>query len=121
MVKLRHQAKRAYVALDNIFTDKEAWGLFRLAAFVETFGWTCLIIGITAVELKWPRNDAYLAVAGSIHGILYIFYLFIVIFTHRSLKWSVWRFIFAELISVVPYGALALELWVSQRRKNGKV
>jgi integral membrane protein len=120
-VTLRHTATRAYTALDNIFTDKEAWGLFRLTAFVETFGWTCLIIGIAAIELKWPHNNVYIAIAGSIHGILYLFYLFIVIFTHRSLKWSVWRFIFAELISVVPYGALVFEIWVSQRRKHGKI
>jgi integral membrane protein len=120
-VNIKKTAHRAYAALDNIFTDKEAWGLFRLSAFVETFGWTCLIIGIIAVELQWPHNDAYIAVAGSIHGILYLFYLFIVIFTHRSLNWSVWRFMFAELISVVPYGALIFELWVSRRRKQGKI
>jgi integral membrane protein len=119
-VRIKQTAKRAYAALDNIFTDKEAWDLFRLVAFLETFGWTCLIIGIIAVEMHWPANDAYIAIAGSIHGILYIFYLFIVIFAHRSMKWSVWRFAFAELISVVPYGALALELWVGHRRKNGK-
>lgn len=115
-----HILKKAYAGLDNIFTDKEAWMLFRLAAFVETFGWTCLIFGIISVILKWPFNDSYIAVAGSIHGIMYLFYLFIVIFTHRSLSWSIWRFIFAELISVVPYGAWGLEIWVSHRRKNGK-
>lgn len=120
-MKLKQTLHRAYAALDGIFSDKEAWMLFKLAAFVETFGWTCLIIGIIAVELKWPYNDTYIAIAGSIHGILYLFYLFIVIFTHRSLKWSIWRFIFAELISVVPYGALVFELWVSRRRKDGKI
>ncbi|MDB5180212.1 MAG: hypothetical protein JWN12_844 [Candidatus Saccharibacteria bacterium] len=119
-INIKQIATRAYDALDNIFTDKEAWGLFKLAAFVETFGWTCLIIGIIAVTMQWPHNSAYIAIAGSIHGILYLFYLFIVIFAHRALKWSVWRFIFAELISVVPYGALVFELWVAHRRKNGK-
>lgn len=119
-MKIKQVATRAYDALDNIFTDKEAWGLFKLAAFVETFGWMCLIIGIIAVEMQWPRNDAYIAIAGSIHGILYLFYLFIVIFAHRALKWSVWRFIFAELISVVPFGALVFEFWVAHRRSSGK-
>ena len=95
--------------------------LFRIAAFVETFGWTLLLIGIAAVTQDWPNADTYIAVGGSIHGILYLFYLFIVIFAHRSMKWSVWRFIFAELISVVPYGALVFELWVAHRRKLGKV
>lgn len=117
---IKHIATRAYNGLDNIFTDKEAWDLFRLAAVVETFGWTCLILAIISVKLQWPHNDAYLAVAGSVHGILYLFYLFIVIFAHRSMSWSVWRFIFAELISVVPYGALVFEWWVARRRKHGK-
>lgn len=119
-MNITRTAKRAYDALDNIFTDKEAWGLFKIAAFVETFGWTCLIIGIIAVVMQWPQSEAYIAIAGSIHGILYLFYLFIVIFAHRSMQWSVWRFIFAELISVVPFAALVFELWVAHRRKNGK-
>lgn len=119
-MNIRKTAHRAYTALDNIFSDKEAWGLFRLATIVETIGWTCLLIGITAVVLKWPYHEDYIAVAGSVHGIFYLFYLFIVIFTHRSLSWSVWRFIFAELISVIPYGATTFEIWVSHRRKNGK-
>jgi len=111
--------RRAYSGLDAIFTDKEAWLLFRIAAFVETFGWTCLLIGITAVVLKWPYASTYIALGGSIHGILYLFYLFIVIFAHRSMHWSVWRFIFAEFISVIPYGALVFERWVAIRRKKG--
>ncbi|MDB5167672.1 MAG: putative rane protein [Candidatus Saccharibacteria bacterium] len=119
-MKAKYIARKAYEALDGIFTDREAWWLFRAAAFAETFGWTCLIVGIAAVELKWPHDSAYIAIAGSIHGILYLFYLFIVIFGHRALKWSVWRFIFAELISVIPYGALVFELWVSHRRKTGR-
>lgn len=119
-MNIRSILHRAYVGLDNIFTDKEAWGLFRLATLVETIGWTCLLIGITAVVAKRPYSEDYIAVAGSVHGIFYLFYLFIVIFTHRSLSWSVWRFIFAELISVVPYGAWVFEIWVSHRRKHGK-
>ena len=101
---IKQTAHRAYNALDGIFTDKEAWTLFKWSAFAETFGWTCLIFAIISVKLNWPYADTYLALGGSIHGILYLFYLFIVIFAHRSMKWSVWRFIFAELISVVPYG-----------------
>jgi integral membrane protein len=118
---IRSTAIKAYNALDNIFTDKEAWGLFRIAAFVETFGWTCLIIGITSVKLQWPQHEAILAVSGSIHGILYIFYIFIVIFAHRSMKWSFWRFLWAGAVSVVPYGALVFEAWVARRRKHGKI
>jgi integral membrane protein len=120
-MKPKRIAARAYNALDGIFSETEAWGLFKIATLLETFGWTCLIFGIISVKLEWPYNDAYLAVGGSIHGIFYLFYLFIVIFGHRALKWSVWRFIFAELISVIPYGALVFEFWVAKRRKEGRV
>ena len=120
-MNIKRTIQKAYDALDNIFTDKEAWGLFRIAAFVETFGWTCLIIGILAVKFHWPYGDSYLAVGGSVHGIFYLFYLFIVIFAHRSMKWSPWRFGFAQLISVVPFGALVFEKWVAVRRKKGKI
>jgi len=121
MKKAKAIAHKAYKALDGIFTDKEAWTLFRIAAFVETFGWTLLIFAIIATKLGWPYADTYIAIGGSTHGILYLFYVFIVIFAHRSMKWSVWRFIFAELISVVPYGALVFEFWVARRRRKGKI
>lgn len=116
----RQTATKAYDALEHVFTDKEAWTLFRAAAFAEIFGWTCLLIGIFAVAQDWPRSDAYIAVGGSIHGIFYLFYVFIVIFGHRAMGWSVWRFIFAQLISIVPYGALGFELWVAHKRKKGE-
>ena len=119
-MNVRQAASKAYAALEHIFTDKEAWALFRIAAFVETFGWMCLLVGIAAVSQDWPRSDAYIAVGGSIHGIFYLFYLFIVIFAHRAMSWSIWRFVIAQLVSVVPFGALVFELWVAHRRKHGK-
>lgn len=113
--------KRLYNELDGIFTDGEAWFLFKASAFLETFGWTLLIIGIVFSVERWPGYDWILPVAGSIHGIFYLGYTFIVFFAHRSLRWGVWRFLFAEAISVVPYGALALEWWAARRRRNGKI
>jgi hypothetical protein len=49
--------------------------------------------------------------------VLYLFYVFIVLFGHRSLSWSIWRFLFAEAISVIPYGALVFEQIIARRRK----
>ena len=121
MDAVKRRAKKAYAALDGIFSDREAWGLFRLAAFAETFGWTCLIIAIITVKLEVPYADNYIAVGGSVHGLLYLFYFFIVIFAHRSLKWSILRFIVAQIVAVIPYGALVFEFWVALRRKHGKI
>ena len=116
--RFKRQSAKAYKTLDGIFTDKEAWALFRGAAFVETIGWTMLIIGILFSHFKWPWHDAILAVFGSIHGMLFIYYIFIVFFGHRSLGWGVWRFLVAELVSVLPYGALVFEQWVAYERRT---
>ncbi len=115
---IKHKTAHAYHKLDGIFTDREAWGLFKIAAFVETIGWTLLIIGIVFDEFRWPHHSAILAVSGSIHGMLYIFYVFIVFFGHRSMSWGIWRFIVAELVSIVPYGALVFEQWVAYKRRS---
>jgi integral membrane protein len=118
---IRKKLSKIYAGLDGIFTDKEAWGLFKIAAFLETFGWTLLIIGIVSDEFSLPGKTFLLPIGGSIHGVLYIFYVFIVLFGHRSMKWSVWRFIFAEFISVVPYGALVFEQVIAKQRADMKV
>ncbi len=110
--------QHSYDELKDIFTDKEAWFLFRMSAFLETFGWTVLIVGILFSAFSWPGHDFVLPLAGSIHGIFYLVYLFIVLFAHRSMSWSIWRCIFAEFISVVPYGALVFEMWVAYRRHH---
>jgi integral membrane protein len=120
-MKIRQTAHKAYAALDTIFTDEEAWKLFKLSAYLETVGWTCLLIGIAAIVFGWHDSKAYIAIGGSIHGILYLFYIFIIIFGHRSLKWSIKRFLFAGFISIIPYGALVFEIWVANRRKRGLI
>lgn len=117
---IKQRSTRAYRRLDGIFTDKEAWGLFKIAAFVETIGWTLLLIGIAADELSWPYHTAILAIFGSIHGLLFIFYIFIVFFGHRSLHWGVWKFLIAEFVSIVPYGALVFEQWIARSRHKAK-
>lgn len=107
--KMSNKKHKYYDQLDGIFSEKEAWILFRAVAFLETFGWICLLIGITAVASGWKYSDSYIAIGGTIHGLLFLAYNFIVIFAHRSLGWSVKRFIFALLISNVPFGALVFE------------
>ena len=115
---IKEKVAKSYKALDNIFTDKEAWLLFRIAAFLETIGWVLLVTGIVFSVKKLPQHETVLALGGSIHGIFYIFYIFIIIFAHRSLKWGVWRFIFSGAVSTFPFGALLFELWEARRRKQ---
>lgn len=110
--------QRIYAELDKVFTDREAWFLFRWAAWLETLGWTLLIVGIIFQINKWPGNDWLLAVGGSLHGLFVIAYMFIAFFAHRSFKpkWSFGKMLFAEAISIMPYGALAFELYEARQR-----
>ena len=115
---IKEKVAKSYKALDNIFTDKEAWLLFRIAAFLETIGWVLLVTGIVFSVKKLPQHETVLALGGSIHGIFYIFYIFIIIFAHRSLKWGVMRFLVSGAVSTFPFGALIFEKWEAHRRKR---
>lgn len=106
----------AYDELDGIFTEKEAWILFRAVAFLETFGWSCLLFGIYAASSDWKYGDSYVALGGTIHGLLFLAYNFIVIFAHQSLNWNIKTFIFALLVSNIPFGALLFEQWMARKR-----
>lgn len=118
---IRMLTRRFYDSLNGVFTDKEAWFLFKTSALLETIGWTLLIIGILFSVYKWPLYDYVLPIAGSLHGIFYIMYVLIVFFAHRSMKWSFWRFVVAEAVSVAPFAAWAFEQWVARRRRSGRV
>lgn len=120
MAPLTQTCKQLYRQLDGIFTAKEAWTLFKVSAILETIGWTLLIIGIVFDELKWPLHGWILPLGGSIHGIFVIGYMFIVFFAHRSMKWSAWRMLVGEAVSVIPYGALVFEQWAIRHRRSHK-
>lgn len=108
--------------LNEIFTDSEAWFLFKWAAFLETIGWALLLVGILFQIMKWPGEEWLLPVGGSLHGTFVLGYMFIVFFAHRSFspKWSAGRMIFAELISIVPFGALVFELFMARTRNRAR-
>jgi len=110
--------RRALTQLDGAFTDKEAWFLFRWSAWLETVGWTGLLIGIAFQVKHWPGDGWVLPIGGSLHGTFVIIYMLITFFTFRSLGWSWRRFIFAELINIVPFGVLVLELYIAKERSK---
>jgi integral membrane protein len=108
---------REYDQLNSIFTDGEAWFLFKTAAYLETLGWILLVTGIAFKILELPGYLYVLPIGGSLHGLFIVIYTLIVFFTHRSMKWGVVRFVIAELASLAPFLALAFELWVARQRR----
>ncbi len=97
------------------FTDAEAWMLFRMAAYGEAAGWTLLIAGIALEHAT--GSHAYVAVAGRIHGMLFVVYLMAVLAFYPSLAWSRWKALFALAFSVPPYGTIVFEQWVAHKRR----
>jgi integral membrane protein len=111
---------RWYHQMDGIFVESEAWSLFKTMAILETIGWTMLLIGIMFQVNHWPLADVAIAVGGSAHGMIVIAYMLVVLFAHRSMGWSVWKFTVAELINAIPYAVLVFEIWISRQRKQAQ-
>lgn len=118
MESVKTKLSFAYARLDNIFTEKEAWTLYTFIAYAETIGWCLLLFGIFSKVNTWPLYDWALGIGGYVHGIIFVTYVLIVFFAHRSMKWNVWQFLAAEALSNVPFGALAFEQYITRKFKR---
>jgi integral membrane protein len=99
---------------NNVFTENEAWGLFRLAAIGEACGWSLLISGITLQHLL--HNNDPVVIAGQIHGMLFFGYAIASLGLYPNLRWSRKRAFVALMASVPPYGSLLFEQWAAYKR-----
>ncbi|MBW4062049.1 DUF3817 domain-containing protein [Candidatus Saccharibacteria bacterium] len=102
----------------HLFTEAEAWSLFRIAAFGEAIGWTLLISGILINKYLTPHSYLPVQIAGKFHGTLFVIYLVGVIVIWPSLKKSKLMLVVAVAASVPPYGTLALEQWWAWQRRR---
>ncbi|GAC1499410.1 MAG: hypothetical protein NVS1B10_02100 [Candidatus Saccharimonadales bacterium] len=100
----------------NLFTEDEAWNLFRFAAFAEAAGWAMLILGIALKQYILDGNDIPVKFAGQIHGSLFIFYIIIVFLVYKKLNWKSKKLIIAAFASVPPFGSLIFEQYTAIRR-----
>jgi integral membrane protein len=101
----------------RLFSDREAWNLFRLAAFSEALGWTLLIAGIVIKHFWTVGNDTPVRIAGEVHGTIFLFYLATVVVAAGSMGWSYGKTFVAGLASVPPYGTLVLEQILARSRQ----
>ena len=103
---------------NKLFTEREAWGLFRLFTLAEAFGWTILIAGILIDRTRWRYHGYAVPIAGQIHGMIFLTYFAIVLATYGSLGWSRKKFIISLACGVPPYGTLLFEVLANQQRRN---
>lgn len=118
MKDIKATITRWYHQMDGIFAESEAWSLFKTMAILETIGWTMLLIGIAFKVNHWALADVAISVGGSVHGMIVLAYMLVVLFAHRSMGWSVWKFTVAELINAIPYAVLVFEIWAARQRKH---
>lgn len=96
------------------FTAQEAWNIYRLAAFAEAFGWTCLIIAVVIAKFS-PLGSLYaIPIAGQIHGTFFVTYFILLIALYPSMAWKRTHFLIAVLAGVTPYGSLIFEIYASR-------
>lgn len=101
------------------FDDREAWLIYRLAAFGEAIGWTLLISGIVYQHFKLPNNHDVLKILGQTHGTLFFAYFVGLLAVARSLGLSKLQFLWALAVSIPPYGTLIYEKYLTHiRRRN---
>ena len=100
------------------FTDKEAWGIYRLFAFAEAVGWTLLIGAIVYRGFDLPYASSVITVAGRIHGMIFISYFVIVLLTARSMEWGIWRISGALLAGMPPYTSVVFEQIMAWHRRK---
>lgn len=103
---------------NTTFDEPDAWMLFRIAAFAEAIGWSLLIIGILCERVWLPGNHAPVAVAGRIHGMVFIAYAVAAAGLYPNLGWSRWRAVCAVAASVPPFGSLIFEQWAGYVRRT---
>lgn len=103
------------------FTDKEAWAMFRLFAFIETAGWTLLISAIIYRKFDLPFDTILVSLAGTIHGLFFALYFVFVLVTARSMMWGFWRVTGALLAGMPPYTSFIYEKIMAHHRKTQPV
>jgi integral membrane protein len=102
----------------KLFSETEAWILFKFTAISEAFGWTLLLYGIAAVHYHLPGQVFMLPIGGSIHGILFLAYLGVVIAGFPSLGWSLRKAVLGVFLSVVPFATLVFESLEARKRNR---
>jgi integral membrane protein len=115
MIRLLRKFER-----NRVFTEEEAWSLFRLAAIGEACGWGLLILGILWEHFGLPGAHLPVYFAGRAHGMLFLLYMLAAVGLYPNLGWSRKRAFVALVASVPPFGSLLFEQWAELIRNRAQ-
>jgi integral membrane protein len=88
---------------------KSALGRFRIVALAEGASYV-LLLGV-AMPLKYMMDmPIAVRIVGSLHGFLFVVYLFALLSAALTQRWSIIKTIVAFIASVIPLGAFFFDV-----------
>jgi len=90
--------------------------LFRTLAFAEAVSWTLLITGL--LLRAFAGLDIATAIAGSIHGFVFLSYGAVAVLVAFNQRWGVWPAVVAIVSAIIPYATIPTAIWL---HKTGRL
>jgi integral membrane protein len=85
---------------------------YRTLAIAEAITWTGLI---AAMVLKYGFGvDAFIAVAGGLHGLVFLSYAFTAVLVGVNQRWSLALIALAVATAIVPYATIPFDIWADR-------
>ncbi|MFZ2510558.1 MAG: DUF3817 domain-containing protein [Gordonia sp. (in: high G+C Gram-positive bacteria)] len=98
---------------DRWFNLSEPAPRFRLIALIEAMTWLLLIIGM--ILKRTADIESATMVPGMLHGIAFMVYLGVTIWTASELGWGRKVTVLALLASIPPFFTLIFEWWAERK------
>ncbi|MBT2709997.1 DUF3817 domain-containing protein [Pseudomonas sp. ISL-84] len=95
------------------FMLKTPIGKFRFMGFLE--GGSLLLLLFIAMPLKYAAGiPEAVRVVGSLHGFLFITYLFVIAYTTFKIRWSLKWAASAVAVAFIPFGNFILDVFLKK-------
>lgn len=93
--------------------NETAINRFRLMGMVE--GGSLLVLVFIAMPLKyWAGFPEAVRIVGSLHGLLFILYVLMIIYTTFKVKWSFLWVVSAFAVAFIPFGNMVLDRFLQR-------
>lgn len=92
---------------------KTTIGQFRMMGVIE--GASLLILLFIAMPLKyWAGIPEAVRIVGSLHGLFFILYVFMIVYTTFKIRWSFIWVVSAFAVAFIPFGNIILDRFLQR-------
>lgn len=87
---------------------KNTFGQLRIAGILD--GISLLVLLFIAMPLKyWMDIPIAVAIAGSVHGFIFLTYVLVILYAQIRLRWNIIWSILALAVAFIPFGNFAYD------------